>query len=117
MTLDERIAKVLGWELNQVDDVSPHAVWWEPWDEVTKQSRRWYTKLPNWSGSLDLMWELEEELDNPDDIGEWEQYKDELYYLCGGALSSIFEVMHATPAQKAEAWLKVKEGRDDKRGV
>ncbi len=107
-SLDSRIAKVLGWRMIHVlehtdppvmvgiDPANPHAL----------------TAIPKWSSSLDLMHVLEEgllkyDLEHDLGYGLFPKYRDELERIVKA--SNNHYAIHATAAQKAKAWLKVRE--------
>jgi len=74
--------------------------WIDP--NMGKKDVRYY-RLPGWSSSLDLMHSLEEELSED----EWQRYSTLIFQ---GGKVTIKSIIHMTAAQKAAAWLKVKEG-------
>lgn len=108
-SLNKRIAKVLGWYVrNMGDDTYQLRCGAGAVPYVFKSEKTAWDELPNWSSSLDLMHELEEELSDE----EWLIYHGQLAWLARGKEGVDYTkfFLHATAAQKAEAWLKVKVG-------
>lgn len=124
MTLNERIAKVLGWkEYTTVYGTVQYEITKEQFAEHNRMadsiSCGWHksgdhyiiTDLPNWSGDLNLMHELEMGLTD----GERRHYEDLIVkqYMWGEGDYFVFDVITPDAPTRAEAWLKVKGGRNE----
>ena len=130
--LNQRIATVLGWRSVYWSEHSLCLIGFPPGDADTDFRNEavlenpqapgpTYYEVPNWAGSLDVMRNLEGALSEHERPAYVEGLRKILMlalayveYEDGLAISAlyqenIFGLLHATAAQKAEAWLNVKE--------
>jgi len=98
------IAKTCGWE--HAPENNEDYPWWHPVEKTVST----FDNLPDYLNNLDDMHEAEKVLD---DSKLWDQQKvryyhelSELFDDCGEPTVNYFNVVNATAAQRAEAFLK-----------